>query len=174
MVFERMGTPTTLALHFKGDLKRETRWLAQYGQFICTVTIALLIYQLDRIPGHRWAPAAVLVVMIGTSLASTLIKRLLGRARPGREHAGKFLGFTWQHSNARESFPSSHSASAVALSVSLTILYPQGAAVFWALALACALLRYLMDAHWPSDVLAGIALGYAIGAWVTPAILRYS
>ena len=41
----------------------------------------------------------------------------------------------------------------------LTILYTQGAAIFWALALICAALLYVMDAHWPSDVLGGIALG---------------
>ena len=28
------GLKTTLALSFKGDLKRESRWLAQYGQAI--------------------------------------------------------------------------------------------------------------------------------------------
>jgi len=86
----------------------------------------------------------------------------VSRVRPGRENAGKFLGPHWRHANERESFPSSHSACAASLSVMLTILYPQGAATFWALALICAALRYVMDAHWPSDVLAGIALGYAI------------
>ena len=43
------------------------------------------------------------------------------------------------------------------------VLYPQAAAVFWTLGLITAILRYLMDAHWPSDVLAGIAIGYVVG-----------
>jgi membrane-associated phospholipid phosphatase len=30
------------------------------------------------------------------------------------------------------------------------------------MAIICALLRYLMDAHWPSDVMAGFVLGYAV------------
>ena len=44
--------------------------------------------------------------------------------------------------------------------VTLSIMYPQAAVTFWALALLCAGLRYVLDAHWPSDVLGGIALGY--------------
>ena len=50
----------------------------------------------------------------------------------------------------------------MALSAVLATLYPSGAATFWGLAIICALLRYLLDAHWPSDVLGGSAMGYAI------------
>ena len=71
-----------------------------------------------------------------------------------------------KHANYRESFPSSHSACAVALSAVLAAWYPQAAGTFWALAIICAALRYLLDAHWPSDVLGGCALGYAIAWWV--------
>jgi membrane-associated phospholipid phosphatase len=40
-------------------------------------------------------------------------------------------------------------------------MYPPAAVTFWVLALICAVLRYLLDAHWPSDVMGGLALGYA-------------
>jgi membrane-associated phospholipid phosphatase len=159
MIFERRGLKTTLALKFKGDIKRESRFLAQYGQALCTAIVAVLIWQLDA---RRQKIVVPLVVNVAaTTVIATLIKRLLSRVRPGRENAGKFLGPFWSHANYRESFPSSHSASAVALSVFLAILYPPAAPTFWALALGCATLRYLLDAHWPSDVLAGVALGYA-------------
>jgi membrane-associated phospholipid phosphatase len=169
MVLERLGLPTTLSLTFKGDVKRETRWLAQYGQSVCTPIAALLAYQLDPGDPARRLSRAILIVA-GVSAASVLtmlLKRALGRVRPGREHAGQFLGPSLKHANYRESFPSSHSACAVALSVLLTILYPAGGATFWGLSIACAGLRYLLDAHWPSDVLGGVALGYAVGhgAW---------
>src|SRR5438445_8534912 len=154
-VLERLGVPTTLELHFKGDVKRETRWLAQYGQSMCTPVAALLVWQLD--PHAGWVrPVAIVSAVLGTSIVCTTIKRLLGRVRPGREHAGEFLGPSWRHANYRESFPSSHSACAVALSVVLAQLYPPGAEVFWGLGITCAILRYIMDAHWPSDVFGGV------------------
>ncbi len=165
MLLERRGLPVTLALNFKGDVKRETRWLAQYGQSVCTVVAALLIWRLDPKSNrmHHWGPILLIAATALASGAAMVIKRLTGRVRPGREQAGQFLGLTLKHANYRESFPSSHSASAVAFAVVLSLLYWPGAAIFWTLAILCALLRYIMDAHWPSDVLGGIALGYAAG-----------
>ena len=162
-VLERLGVPTTLELNFKGDIKRESRWLAQYGQSVCTPVAALLVWTIDPRPGLK--PLMIIACVLGASIVCTLIKRLLGRVRPGRENAGKFLGPTWRHANYRESFPSSHSACAIALSTVLVALYPTGWATLWALAIICAALRYLLDAHWPSDVLGGCALGYAV-AWI--------
>jgi undecaprenyl-diphosphatase len=159
-VLEWRGVPTTLALDFKGDIKRESRWLAQYGQSVCTPVAALLVGTMD--PNARLKPYMLIAAVLSTSIVCMLVKRTLGRVRPGREDAGKFLGPAVRHANYRESFPSSHSACAVALSTVLATLYPSGAPVFWGLAIICALLRYLLDAHWPSDVLGGSALGYAI------------
>jgi membrane-associated phospholipid phosphatase len=159
MILERAGVPTTLELSLRGDLKRETGWLAQYGQGVCTLVVAAVIWRLE--PSRQRELVAMLGSVAAASLVATLLKRLVGRVRPRRENAGRFLGPSFRHDNARESFPSSHSAAAVALSVALSLMFPAGAPIFWALAIACALLRYLMDAHWPSDVLAGVALGYA-------------
>jgi membrane-associated phospholipid phosphatase len=161
MVLERMGVRTVLRLPFKGDLKRESRFLAQYGQLACTILVAVLVWQVDpsRYRKGRIVPTVVAVIL--ASILAMLIKRFAGRIRPGCPDAGKFLGLSWRHDNNRESFPSSHSACAVALSAGLAWMYPHAAATFWALAIICAVLRYLLDAHWPSDILSGIALGYA-------------
>ena len=169
MILERLGLPTTLDLHFKGDVKRETRWLAQYGQSLCTPIAALLVYQLH--PGDQTARLRHAIILLAAVSAASVValiaKRLIGRVRPGRENSGKFLGPSIKHANFRESFPSSHSACAVALSVILAMWYPAAAPTFWGLALGCAGLRYILDAHWPSDVLGGVALGYGVayGTW---------
>jgi membrane-associated phospholipid phosphatase len=160
MLVERSGMRTTLDLHFKGDVKRETRWFAQYGQAACTLVVGMLVWDLDP-RGLRVAFPIMLAVGV-TSLVVMVLKRLIGRVRPGREGAGRFLGPTFKHANFRESFPSSHTACAVALSVMLSRTYPEAALTFWALALICAGLRYVLDAHWPSDVVGGAAVGYAI------------
>jgi undecaprenyl-diphosphatase len=159
ILIEKSGVRTTLVLNFKGDVKRETRWLAQYGQAVCTLVAAMLVLQLD--PGSKRFVVALLIAVFGVSTLAMIIKRLVGRVRPNRPGAGKFLGPTLGHENFRESFPSSHSAAAVAMSAMLACRYPQAAATFWTLALMCAALRYVLDAHWLSDVLGGIALGYA-------------
>lgn len=169
MILESRGLRTTLLLHFKGDVKRETRWLAQYGQAVCTFFVVLLIWQMDM--PHRSAIVPIVIAVGGTSIIATAIKRLLSRVRPGRPNAGKFLGPHWGHANFRESFPSSHSACAVALSFMLVRIHPNAAFTFWLLAICCAGLRYVLDAHWPSDVLGGVALGYGL-AWLTATLFR--
>jgi len=162
LLIERSGMPTTLKLTFKGDLKRETQWLAQYGQAVCTIAAMALIWRLDEQASlRRLVPLAL--GLLTASICAFLLKRLLGRVRPNREHAGRFLGPSLGHQNWRESFPSSHSACAMSFAVILSDYYPHGAVVFWGLALMVALLRYALDAHWPSDVLGGIALGYSVG-----------
>src|SRR5688572_21050267 len=111
MVFEFRGLKTTLALNMKGDVKRETRWLAQYGQAACTAVAALLVWQLDP-RGDRGRRALVVVIVVAAaSVAAMAVKRLCSRVRPGHEGAGKFLGPTVRHNNRHESFPSSHSAA---------------------------------------------------------------
>lgn len=161
MVLEMRGYRVVLQLSFKGDIKRESQWLAQFGQAVATAAAMALIYAFE--PTEWRKPIAVAATVLSGSFGVYIIKRLTGRVRPNRENAGKFLGPTWKHQNWRESFPSSHSACAIALSVSLSILYPQAIVVFWSMGIITAVLRYLMDAHWPSDVLAGIAAGYVLG-----------
>ena len=158
MALESRGVRTTLQLSFKGDVKRETAFLAQWGQSVATPLATLLVWQLDPSRGRD-----ALMMIAGVSLASILcfiFKRLCGRVRPNRENAGRFLGPSFKHANYRESFPSSHSACAIALSAYLAHLYPAAAVTFWGLGAATAILRYILDAHFPSDVLGGVAIGY--------------
>lgn len=161
MIVERLGFRTTLHLVFKSDVKRETRFLAQYGQLVCTILVFILVWQIDPDRGRKGHIVPTVVAVFLSSFVAMLLKRVLGRVRPGYPTAGQFLGPAFRHANFRESFPSSHSACAVALSAGLAWMYPAAAITFWALAVICAVLRYLLDAHWPSDVLGGVALGYA-------------
>jgi membrane-associated phospholipid phosphatase len=160
MLVERSGVRTTLQLQVKGDIKRETGWFAQYGQSACTPVAVLLVSRLDP---HGWGMAVpVGLGVLVTAIVVLVLKRLIGRVRPGREPAGRFLGPTFKHQSYRESFPSSHTACAVALSTMLARAYPQAALAFWVLASICGVLRYLLDAHWPSDIVAGALVGYVL------------
>jgi len=173
LAIELQGVKTTLSLEFRGDIKRESKFLAQYGQSVCAPLVALLVWQLDQTHPNRHA----LMVITATAAASAsagILKRLFGRSRPNREHAGRFLGPTWRHANWRESFPSSHSACAFAMSICLATLYPAAAVTFWSLATLTAILRYVLDAHWPSDVVAGVALGYVCAHATMNAFARFA
>src|SRR5688572_24796591 len=164
LLLEYRRLPSALDLPFKGDIKRESWWLQQYGQVVCTAAAALLVFELDPGPAAMRRAVTLAVTVAFSSLAAGILKRLFGRVRPGREPAGKFLGPSLKlhgHSH-RHSFPSGHTASAVALTAILAGYYPHGWTTFWLLAVACAALRYLLDAHWPSDIPAGMAVGYVV------------
>src|SRR5947209_12254723 len=85
MLLERGGLKTTLHLTFKGDIKRESRWLAQYGQAACTAVAAALIWQLD--PPRRAKVVPLIIAVVLATIVATIIKRLVSRVRPGRENA---------------------------------------------------------------------------------------
>lgn len=168
MILELRGVRTTLSLSFKGDIKRETAFLAQYGQSVATPIAAWLVA--IGVGQDQWAlqwRAFVLVCgpVLMASVSCMILKRLLGRMRPNREQAGRFTGFSWKHDNKRESFPSSHSACAFALTVTLIHFWPEAALVFWLLAFITAGLRYVLDAHFPSDVVGGSLLGLLIAKY---------
>jgi undecaprenyl-diphosphatase len=163
LMLERGGAPLTLRLSFRGDVKRETFFLQQWGQSVATPICAIAIMQLDPRPlNERFEIAFALVTIVcAAAIACFICKRLLGRVRPNRPNAGKFLGPNFGNDSAVHSFPSSHAACAIASSVFLSAQYPSAATLFWGLGIMAALLRYLLDAHWPSDVIAGAAIGYA-------------
>ena len=96
------------------------------------------------------APAAVLV--------NSLVKALVGRDRPVIE-GHPALG----PAPTKLSFPSAHATSSVAGAVALGRAAPGARIPLYLLAaLICAGRPYL-GMHYPSDVMAGVALGYAIG-----------
>ena len=65
------------------------------------------------------------------------------------------------------SMPSGHAATAFAGAVALTYMWKRAAPLFFLLATAIAFSRVYVGVHYPGDVLAGAALGAAVGAaWV--------
>ena len=165
LFIELRGCRTSLQLEFRGDIKRETAFLAQYGQAVATPIAGWLmaIARADGWPGQLRVFAVVCLPVLATSIICAMLKRSFGRHRPNRERAGEFTGPDWKHDNKRESFPSSHSACAFALTVTMIHYWPEAAIVFWLLAFTTATLRYVLEAHFPSDVLAGALLGLTLG-----------
>lgn len=93
----------------------------------------------------------------------TVIKRLIGRARPfvRGDDVWAYVPFSWHPAYA--SFPSGHATTAFAALVAIGALFPQARALMWIYAVLIGLSRVVVTAHHPSDVIAGAIFG-AIGA----------
>ncbi|HTM57612.1 MAG TPA: phosphatase PAP2 family protein [Candidatus Udaeobacter sp.] len=119
-----------------------------------TVAMGLLaIALLGGPPGVATAQLAV-VALVPVNLAVEGAKRIAGRTRPDGEQ---------KRSNS--SFPSSHAANAFALAVILSRRWWRAAPLFFLLAALVAFARVYLNRHYPSDVVAGAALGAGL-AWL--------
>ncbi|MFJ3303386.1 phosphatase PAP2 family protein [Streptomyces sp. NPDC086549] len=94
-----------------------------------------------------WLRGTALVA--GAHLAGTSVKQLVRRARP--THVEPLVRTAGRHS-----FPSSHAASSMAAAVAFGTL---GAYGITPLAAAMCVSRLVVGVHYPSDVVAGAALG---------------
>jgi undecaprenyl-diphosphatase len=102
-----------------------------------------------------------LAVAITFEIVDDVSKKFVPRDRPFETIAGMQL------IDARPgspSFPSNHSAMAAAGALALTRMMPAGGWIFWPLALVIAFSRVYLGLHWPTDVLGGLILGFAV-AW---------
>jgi undecaprenyl-diphosphatase len=96
-------------------------------------------------------------------LAVLALKQTFERPRPSLSipQADPLLGASGY------SLPSGHAATAFAGAVALGYLWRRAAPLFFLLATAIAFSRVYVGVHYPGDVLAGAALGTAVGtAWV--------
>jgi membrane-associated phospholipid phosphatase len=139
------------------------------GWFLWPLGILFLVLaalpSLPRMPQLVLAAIMVrvgfLFVAIGApSLFDTIIKRMIGRARPlvtGVADPYVFSPFKWTAEYA--SLPSGHATTVFAVVVAFGTLWPRGRTVLWVYALLIAVSRVVVTAHYPSDVLAAAAVG---------------
>ena len=108
-----------------------------------------------------WVVPFVLAVVAGEGIITGTIKQLVDRVRPAFNPTAATLG---------PSFPSGHSATAAAFFAAAALLLgrrrgrPTRAVLTGlaaGIAVAVAASRVLLDVHWLSDVIAGLALGWA-------------
>lgn len=119
--------------------------------------LGLLGAAVDRRRRAQWLGAAAGVV--GAHAASIAVKRVVRRPRPDDPAVRVLVG-----TPSRLSFPSSHAASTTAAAVLYGGLTGRKAA--GAVVPPMLLSRLVLGVHYPTDVLAGSALGAAVGAGV--------
>jgi undecaprenyl-diphosphatase len=135
--------------------------LTNLGNITYVVLLAVVVAVVDFVRTRsRWSALFLVIVLAGMELISTGVKDLVDRARPTLVPAAAHLG---------PSFPSGHSATAAAFWAATALVLAGRAgrrgrlltvAAAVAIAVAVAGSRVLLDLHWLSDVIGGLALGW--------------
>jgi membrane-associated phospholipid phosphatase len=102
-------------------------------------------------------------VVLATLVANTVVKQTVRRARPVLEEELPALTPVL----SGRSYPSAHSSTSFAGARALSAA-GLPAAPLYAVAVAMALSRPYLGVHYPSDILAGAALGDAVARFMTP------
>ena len=149
---------------------RSSTFLYPFGMVLLALAAALSPWLTKMSQGVLAALAGrfgFLFVAIGLpSLFATVIKRLIGRARPyvgGHDDPFAYMPFIWKPEYA--SMPSGHATTAAAAAVAIGAVWPRVRAVMWIYALVIMASRILIFVHHPSDVLGGAVVG-VIGALI--------
>jgi len=124
--------------------------------------------QTSRIGGY------LLCSIVLSGLVANLLKRIIGRARPMHfDDLGSFAFSPFSRHADFASFPSGHATTIGAFFAALAFLFPRYRFVFAASALWLAATRVMVGAHYPSDVVAGLALGGWFSFMVAVLYSRY-
>jgi membrane-associated phospholipid phosphatase len=123
--------------------------------------VAAALAATGRPRARRAALRGLASVVLASTASNVIGKGLTGRARPS---APVPPARRLAHGVRTTSFPSGHAASAAAFATGAALEFPALAAPVGALAAAVGASRVVTGVHFPSDVLAGFAVGAAAGA----------
>jgi len=144
------------------------------------LSVAFIICLICKIRRERWTAMFLAASSLGAGLVADVVKLFVHRVRPSAIESVANFGETFRcgflHLDVTcaltGSFPSAHTATAFGFAAGLAKLYPRGAAFFWIAAVLAGVQRIDVLAHYPSDVLAGAAIGIAVSRsckrWLPP------
>jgi undecaprenyl-diphosphatase len=157
-----LGASRFAARHASATSTSAFRDLSQLGGAVVLVPVTVVVGVVAARRLRFWAVAAFLVLTVGGQFAVVdVIKSIVDRTRPNIDRLTGFSG---------PSFPSGHAAAAAASFAAFALLAGIGrssrakagfAALAVALAVGIACTRVFLGVHWLTDVLAGLALGWA-------------
>ena len=149
--------------------------VTEAGSFVLLAPLSIAFLLL-----RRWKrPAddiALVVIAAGSALLPFVVKLIVARPRPTIEHLSHLSSL---------SFPSEHTTQAAAIYLAIAIMLSQTLARGWreaaiaigvVIALAVAWSRVYLGLHYPTDVAAGLVLGWGwallVFHWARPKLIR--
>ena len=106
-------------------------------------------------PSHRRTFGRAAALVFGSFLANQAVKFVARRPRPDLPGLPPLV-----HTMSNRSYPSAHATTSAAAAVGLSRVLPREP--LYAVAAALALSRLYLGVHYPSDTIAGAALGVAV------------
>jgi membrane-associated phospholipid phosphatase len=155
-----------LAAHMTGPWLDHVMLWATYIGMRSAIWIAFAILTWIVAPTKRMAAYRLLLSLALSSLiADGILKPMVGRDRPYVDHP-EYHDYGVRPETA--SFPSGHAATSAAGALALTRIWPTPAVAIaaWTLAAVIAFSRVALGVHFPTDVLAGFAIGYVVARFV--------
>lgn len=156
--------------HLSGDVRKAISLSESYTHGVGILFTLVGIFLLA--PRTRWCLPRLTSMVLGASAIATIVKMFILRPRPTQlnlplasNDAAWLWSFDWTWDRiaafdaSTRSFPTGGVASAVALTVGLSILFPRGRYLFILFAIFAGVERVQTGAHFPSDVLGGLACG---------------
>jgi hypothetical protein len=168
--FVRPAASGTGAIRVPGEVRRALDVSEGFAHGFGVAVILLSVWVLDR--GGRRQVVRIAACAFGAGLLADVGKALVARLRPIAPFEvervwNTFIGWLpvfrpeafadYERYHIR-SFPSGHSATAVALALALAWRYPRGWWLFAILAVLSMAQRVVSGAHYPSDTLAAAAI----------------
>lgn len=152
-----------LMLRAVSDVGIVLAWIpAIVGGTIGMIVVGVLLIALFLWRRRRWDAATLAIAMIAVVAIGATMAAVIGRTRPADSLAESMA----------TSFPSGHTAVATTVVVVLALLLRRG--YIWALGAVWVLAmmgsRTYLQAHWLSDVVAGMLEGIAVATFVWVAI----
>jgi len=164
------------SIKIPGDVRKAIHLSEAFAHFSGVVVILGTLMIVDMKNRARLIQACLLVTTSG--VVSNAAKYIIPRYRPHSlaeasipiQSSWETWGVPWSGSwfeEAVRSFPSGHSATAVALAIALSFIYPRGQWMFAVLAFMACLQRLVSGAHFLSDIIAGsdIAVLVSLGVY---------
>lgn len=139
-------------------------WMSKVGTIV-RPELALLAFLVFRRRRPHWATAGLFffAAVLGAGLLNVGLKVLAGRCRPELFFRENLYGFTFLRTDAGYwSFPSGHTASAMAAMTVLSLLFPRWTPLFLLHAALVGLSRVALMEHYVSDVIAGGVVGLTV------------